>query len=57
MKGGGSNTATFAGFVLDSSYPLAFIVVVEEGGAGSSTCAPIAGTVLQACINLMDGER
>ena len=55
--GGGSNTATFAGFVLDSSYPLAFIVVVEEGGAGSSTCAPIAGTVLQACINLMDGER
>lgn len=54
--GSDSNTATFAGFVLDDRYPLAFIVVVEEGGAGSSTCAPIAGTVLQACMNVMDGE-
>ena len=54
--GGDSNTATFAGFVLDERYPLAFIVVVEEGGAGSATCAPIAGSVLQACINVMDGE-
>ena len=54
--GSGNNTATFAGFVLDDRYPLAFIVVVEEGGAGSSTCAPIAGTVLQACMNVMDGE-
>ncbi|MBO4419752.1 MAG: penicillin-binding protein [Oscillospiraceae bacterium] len=51
------NTATFAGFIADSDYPLAFIVVVEEGGAGSSTCAPIAKTVLQACMNVLDGER
>lgn len=50
---GSGNTATFAGFVKDSRYPLAFIVVVEEGGAGSATCAPIAATVLQACINEM----
>lgn len=54
--GSDNNTATFAGFVLDDQYPLAFIVVVEEGGAGSSTCAPIAGAVLQACMNVMDGE-
>lgn len=47
------NTATFAGFVQDDRYPLAFIVIVEEGGAGSATCAPIAATVLQACINEM----
>lgn len=47
------NTATFAGFVKDSRYPLAFIVIVEEGGAGSATCAPIVATVLQACINEM----
>lgn len=52
---GSGNTATFAGFVKDSRYPLAFIVVVEEGGAGSATCAPIAATVLQACINEMGG--
>ena len=54
--GSDSNTATFAGFVLDERYPLAFIVVVEEGGAGSSTCAPIAGAVLSACINVLDAE-
>ena len=51
-----ANTATFAGFVLDERYPLAFVVVVEGGGAGSETCAPIAGTVLRACINAMDGD-
>lgn len=51
---GSGNTATFAGFVKDSGYPLAFVVVVEEGGAGSATCAPIAATVLQACINEMN---
>ena len=48
---GSGNTATFAGFVQDESYPFAFVVVVEEGGAGSATCAPIAAAVLQACIN------
>ena len=52
-----ANTATFAGFIDSEKYPLAFIVVVEEGGAGSSTCAPIARDVLQACINVLDGER
>ena len=51
-----ANTATFAGFVLDERYPLAFVVVVEGGGSGSETCAPIAGTVLRACVNVMDGE-
>ncbi len=54
--GSDSNTATFAGFILDERYPLAFIVVVEEGGAGSSTCAPIAGAVLKGCVNVLDGE-
>ena len=52
-----ANTATFAGFIADPDYPLAFIVVVEEGGAGSTTCAPIAGVVLKACVNVMDAER
>lgn len=50
------NTATFAGFLDSDAYPLAFIVVVERGGAGSSTCAPIARAVLEGCINVMDGE-
>lgn len=54
--GADANTATFAGFIDSEDYPLAFIVVVEAGGAGSSTCAPIARDVLQACINVLDGE-
>ena len=49
--------ATFAGFVDDANYPLAFIVIVENGGSGSATCAPIAGRVLTACCNAMDAER
>lgn len=46
--------ATFAGFVRDLRYPFAFIVIVENGGSGSSVCSPIAGKVLSACIKSMD---
>lgn len=45
--------ATFSGFIRDDKYPLAFIVIVEHGGSGSATCAPIAGQVLQACVESM----
>ena len=46
--------ATFAGFLQDEQYPLAFIVIVENGGSGSAACAPIAGQILKACIAAMD---
>lgn len=49
--------ATFSGFIKDDNYPLAFIVIVEHGGSGSATCAPIAGQVLNACCSAMDAER
>ena len=52
---GKAPNAMFAGFVKDERYPLAFIVVVEEGGYGSQTAAPIAGQVLSACIADLDG--
>ena len=45
--------ATFSGFIRDEQYPLAFIVVVEHGGSGSATCAPIAGQVLKACVEAL----
>lgn len=45
--------ATFTGFVRDSDYPLAFIVIVENGGSGSAVCSAIAGNVLSACIDSM----
>lgn len=48
--------ATFAGFVQETDYPLAFIVVVENAGSGSSVCASIAGNVLRACVTAMDAE-
>lgn len=48
--------ATFAGFVQEQKYPLAFIVIVENAGSGSAVCASIAGTVLQACVSVMDAE-
>ncbi len=45
--------ATFAGFVLDEDYPLAFVVVVENAGSGSGVCAPIAAEVLAACADAL----
>ncbi len=46
--------AMFAGFVADEAYPLAFIVVVENGGYGSATCVPILKDVLAVCKSVLD---
>ena len=51
--GGDLPNAMFAGFVQDSRYPLAFIVIVENAGSGSEVCASIAGDVLEACMEDM----
>lgn len=56
LGGGRTPNAMFSGFVLDSEYPLAFIVVVENGGYGSSTCVPILSRVLAECKAVLDGE-
>lgn len=48
----GSN-AMFAGFVADESLPLAFIVVVEEGGYGRQACVPIISKILSVCQEVM----
>ncbi len=48
--------ATFAGFVQDEEYPLAFIAVVENGGSGSGTCVPIISKILLACKEYMDAK-
>lgn len=45
----------FCGFATDEAYPLAFIVVVEEGDSGRRTCIPILKEVLTACKEAMDG--
>jgi len=56
LGGGLTSNAMFAGFVADDAYPLAFIVVVENGGYGSATCVPILRTVLAECKAVLDGE-
>ena len=50
------SNAMFSGFVANEEYPLAFIVIVENGGYGSSTCVPILSKVLAACKSVLDGE-
>ena len=49
MDGDQASNAMFAGFTLDEEYPFAFIVCVEGGGYGRTTCVPIASKVLAAC--------
>lgn len=56
LGGEQSPNAMFAGFVQNEEYPLAFIVVVENGGYGSHTCVPVLSKVLAACKAVMDGE-
>ena len=56
LGGGKTPNAMFAGFVDDEAYPLAFIVVVENGGYGSHTCVPILSAVLAECKAVMDGN-
>lgn len=48
--------AMFAGFVDEEEYPLAFMVVVENGGVGNQTCVPIISEILTACKAMMDAQ-
>lgn len=56
LGGGKTPNAMFTGFVTDEAYPLAFIVVVENGGYGSATCVPILSRVLAECKAVLDGQ-
>ena len=42
--------AWFVGFSMREDLPLAVVVVIENGGAGSSYAIPVANTVLQAAL-------
>ena len=56
LGGGQRSNAMFAGFVDSDEYPLACMVVVENGGYGSHTCVPIISKVLGVAKSVMDGE-
>lgn len=42
----------FVGFLNDSENPYAFVVLIENGGSGRKSAAPVANTVLQQAVAL-----
>lgn len=54
VGGGKKPNAMFTGFVTDEAYPLAFIVCVENGGYGRTTCIPIIAPILEACKQVLN---
>ena len=43
--------AWFTGFIDDVDHPLAFVVLVENGGGGASVAGSIAATILQEAVS------
>jgi len=50
VGGGKAPNAWFVGFIKNEDYPLAFVVVVENGGYGAHTAGAVANSVLQAAV-------
>ena len=48
--GDGTSHAWFTGFLDDSEHPYAFVVLIERGGGGLQTAAPVANRILHAAI-------
>lgn len=46
--------AVFVGFNDDKNLPLAFVVVVENGGSGAKVAGPVANRVLQKCKEVLN---
>jgi cell division protein FtsI/penicillin-binding protein 2 len=49
--GNGASHAWFAGFLKNSDAPLAFVVLVENGGGGLAAAGSVANSVLQAAVS------
>ena len=54
VESGTQPHAWFAGFLDDTEHPLAFVVLVENGGSGASVAGNIASQVLQQAVAKMD---
>ena len=52
QTGKAEDDAWFTGFVYDDDHPYAIAVIVEQGGSGGGTAAPIAKKVLKKAIEL-----
>lgn len=51
VGGGEKPHAWFTGFLDREDYPLAFVVVIENGGYGIRAAAPVAAKVLQSAVS------
>ena len=51
VEEGKSAHAWFTGFIDDADHPLAFVVLVENGGGGASVAGSIAATILQEAVS------
>ncbi len=49
--------AWFVGFLDRADCPLAFVVVIENGGAGSTEAGPVAAKVLKAAVKSLTANR
>ena len=47
--------AWIVGYAQDEDVPLAFAVIVENGGYGYSTAGPVAVSAMEACANIIRG--
>ncbi|MEA4890715.1 MAG: penicillin-binding transpeptidase domain-containing protein [Clostridiaceae bacterium] len=52
---GQDNNALFVGYITDDQMPLAIAVIVEEGGSGGKTAAPIAAALLKTAVSALAG--
>ena len=51
VEGQTADNSWFVGFLDDADHPYAFVVLVEEGGAGIDAAGSVANTVLQDAVN------
>jgi len=51
VGGGNDPHAWYVGYITNPNYPLAFVVIVENGGGGFAVASPIANRVLQEAIS------
>lgn len=57
LSAGQAPNAWFVGFLNRSDCPLAFAVVIENGGSGSQAAGPVANTVLQAAMKALTAKK
>lgn len=53
VGGGKAPNAWFVGFLDRPDCPLAFVVIIENGGSGAGTAGPVAGQIMREAVRIM----